>query len=193
VHWHTHLLERVAVILLSLTLGAVHAGLMGESGRSPRRLGARLYGLSVVVFLLATVLFGPNLHPFLNGIYIGHQARELLTHSLVTLPLSFGAGLLVLRNLSGARAAVHPHGSLARVPPTAWLAGLGAVLMGVYLAVGFFATAAYGRGQTNSMVALVLVHFYEHGLTFVFTPLWTAFLCAWLATKSDGSSGAATA
>jgi hypothetical protein len=180
-HWDTHLLSRFALMLAALSLAGGHAALTGASARANEgETGRRLQTVSIGGFLLATLLFGPNLKPFLDGIHIGHQARELFTHLLVTLPLSVGAGLLALQAVSYRRPRMAPHFSIRSVPRVSWAASAGVVLIGLYLTVGFLVTAAYGRGQSSNPVALVLVHFFEHGLSYLFTPLWTAFLCAWL-------------
>ena len=184
-HWHTHSLERIALMMLALTLAAGHAVLTRRDPSVRRAPGVRVYRWAIGIFLLATLVFRPTLHSLVDSIHIGHQARELFTHSLVTLLASFGAGLLVLRSLTGAPGIANQRAMLSHIPRSAWLATLGAVLIGLYLAVGFFATASYGRGQSTSMVSLVLVHFYEHLLTFISTPPWTAFLCAWLAPRLE--------
>jgi hypothetical protein len=182
-HWDTHLLSRLALMLVALTLAGFHAALTGAAGRpAVGAIGRRLFRVNLIAFLALTLVFGPNLDPFLDGIHIGHQARELFTHVLVTLPLSIGAGLWALQHLTRQRPMAQAF-SLRSVPRESWAALLGAVLIGLYLTVGFLVTAAYGRGQSSNPVALVLVHFFEHGLSYLFTPLWTASLCAWLATK----------
>jgi hypothetical protein len=190
-HWDTHLLSRFALMLAALTLAGGHAALTGARVRSSEGgTGRRLHRVSIGGFVLTTLVFGPNLKPVLDGIHIGHQARELFTHLLVTLPLSLGAGLLALKAVTHRQARMAPHFSIRSVPRVSWAAGAGVVLIGLYLTVGFLVTAAYGRGQSSNPVALVLVHFFEHGLSYLFTPLWTAFLCAWLVTSA--SSGPST-
>jgi hypothetical protein len=184
-HWDTHLLSRFGLLLVALFLAGFHAALTGAAERPTREIGRRLYRVNVVVFLAATLVFGPNLNPFLDGIHIGHQARELFTHLLVTLPLSVWAGLGAFQYLTRRQPRMTKSFSLGSVPRVSWAALLGAVLIGLYLTIGFLVTAAYGRGQSSNPVALVLVHFFEHGLSYLFTPLWTAFLCAWSATKAD--------
>ena len=183
-HWDTHLLSRFALMLAAALLVGAHAALAGESAGEHERapVGARLYRASLTAFLIGTVLLVPNVRPFVDAVHIGHQARELFTHLLVTLPLSYGAGLLVLQALGGTRSETKRPASLRSVPAHTYVAGAGLVLIGIYLTVGFLMTKAYGEGQSNSFVSLVLVHFFEHLLTYLFTPLWTMFLCAWMVT-----------
>jgi hypothetical protein len=185
-HWHTHSLERIALMLLALTVAAAHVVLTRRDPTVRRAAGVRVYRWAIGIFLVATLALLPTLDTFVDSVHIGHQARELFTHSLVTLLASFGAGLLVLRYLTGEHVGASRRASLSRIPKSAWLATLGVALVGVYLTVGFFLTASYGRGQSTSMVSLVLVHFYEHLLTFISTPVWTAFLVAWFAPKLEG-------
>jgi hypothetical protein len=184
-HWDSHLLSRGALILSALAVGGVHAALAGAASNS-RQIGIRSFTISAAVFVAVTVLLGPNLRPFLDAVLIGHQARELATHLLVTLPLSFGVGLFVVRSRfgKGDRAGGTKTFSFGAVPSASWMAIAGVGVIGVYLTAGFLITAAYGQGQSSNMTSLVLVHFFEHGLSYVFTPLWVALLCAWMGGSS---------
>ena len=49
---------------------------------------------------LLTLLFGVQVQTFTSARYIGHQAREILTHGLITLPLT----IAVLRRAAEAQA-----------------------------------------------------------------------------------------
>ena len=184
-HWDTHLLSRFALMLAAALLVGTHAALTGETAGEHERapVGARLYRASLIAFFIGTVLLVPNVRPFVDTVHLGHQARELFTHLLVTVPVSYGAGLLVLRSLGGTRSETTTSASMGPVPAHTYAAGVGLALIGIYLTVGFLMTQAYGHGQSNSVVSLVLVHFFEHGLTYLFTPLWTIFLCAWMADR----------
>ncbi len=181
-HWDTHLLSRFALLLAAALLVGLHAGLVGgiDGSREGTQAGTRLYRTSLMLFFVGTLLLVPNFRPFTDAVHIGHQARELFTHLLVTLPLSYGAGLLVLRMLGGIQPSTMRPMWLRSVPGSSWVAGAGVVVIGAYLTVGFLITSAYGQGQSNSVVALVLVHFFEHAPTYLFTPAWTIFLCAWM-------------
>jgi hypothetical protein len=182
-HWDSHLLSRAALILAAIAVGGFHAALKGQS-KPFSSVGTRVYAISVATFVLITIFLGPNLMPVLDPIHIGHQARELATHLFVTLPVSFGLGLLAIRYQAGQQNSGASSLSTAAIPGVFWMGALGVIVIGAYLTVGFLLTEAHGLGQSNSLVALVLVHFFEHLLTYLFTPLWVIFLCAWLGTSA---------
>lgn len=182
-HWDSHLLSRAALMVAALTVGGLHGALAGRQDSPRQKVGRRAFIVAVAIFLLITVFLGPNPMPFIDAVLIGHQARELATHLVVTLPLSFGAGLFALRYQSRQEGVVPAAFSLRAVPAVSWIGLALVTLIGGFLTVGFFATAAYGQGQSSNLVSLVFVHFFEHGLSYVFTPLWVALLCAWLAKE----------
>ena len=164
------------MIISALAVGGVHAALIGQShSRSILRTG---FTYAVVLFAAITLLLGPNLRPFLDTVLIGHQARELATHLVITLPLGYGVGLIVVRSRFG-----EPEtggAGLAAIPKASWGA-IGAVgIIGLFLTVGFLVTEAHGHGQSSNMTSLVLVHVFEHLLTYIFTPLLVAVFCATL-------------
>jgi hypothetical protein len=172
-HWRYHLLERLAGMLLAFaTLGLHRRFMENHEGNAGGRLLARPFATILALFTLASLVFGLNAKPFTDAVYLGHQARELFTHGLVTLPLAIGTCLAAIAP-PDAPSAWAPEPKEPRMG-VIYLAGVTAVLIGAYLAAGTVATGASSQAQTSDLVAVVFVHFFEHTLTYVLVPL-TAF------------------
>ena len=101
-HWRYHLLSRLALLMLAIGVAGILRLLVGGEGRAIARTGPALVASSLVAFTALTILFaaGPRslLAPFRDPVYIGHQAREIFTHVLVTLPAAWGFCLLLARH-----------------------------------------------------------------------------------------------
>lgn len=170
-HWRYHLLERLAIMLLSLAAAGLIAAASPWSGAAlhqPDPKALRLFKGILLTFAVLTLLFVPSMESFTNPQFIGHQARELLTHALVTFPLGLAACLCWVtpaygRQWKTPRAPRHVIGS-----------AVGAVLLGGYLAAAGVATGARSAGQTSNLMALVFPHFFEHSLTYLLTPFVAA-------------------
>jgi hypothetical protein len=169
-HWRFHLLSTIwfctaAPLLAGITVGA--RGLTASSGESRRLLIAAWTWFSVL-----TLVFGPGIEPFISQRYIGHQAREILTHGLVTLPLVFAGGVLAgrARAPSGARRGA----TLPRL--LAWVAVIG---IPGFLAIAFSSTNLESSAQLESGLAgVVAAHVFEHTLDFVLVLVMTMALVA---------------
>jgi hypothetical protein len=161
-HWRYHLLSRLALILLAFVL----TGLLAGSGDRPRQVSDRrvpLFGVALGAFGLLTAGFGMTTEPFVDPVYIGHQARELFTHTLITVPIGLAACLACVawENTTDRRPFAGVGGLLVVV------AGSLSVACGAYLALGVVVTDAVAKGQTASVSALLFPHFFEHTLTYV--------------------------
>jgi hypothetical protein len=174
-HWRYHLLSRSALMLSSLGL----AGLMvlfsqGRTGQGDRT-GLQVFGWVLVLFVLISLVFAPDLDPLRDPVFLGHQIREVFTHGLVTLPFAWGVCLLLAR--------VERLGSTAdrRVGTGwTWLAGLAGIVLGLYLLVGALSTSAASHGQTRNLSMLIFPHFFEHSFTYVVVSGSTVFVFQWL-------------
>jgi hypothetical protein len=166
-HWRYHLLAQVALMALPLVL----LGALAFAHRRPfcsAAVGAnRTLGASWALLAGLTLAFGITLDPFVDARYLGHAARELFTHSLVTVPLAVAA-CLSLAHRSDERALA------------ARLLCLGAVAVwaipALYLATGVVVTASYTHAQTSDPVQIVAGHFFEHGLSYLVVPAHAAVL-----------------
>jgi hypothetical protein len=177
-HWRYHLLSSTACMLLALGLAAtVGAGVSRRPGLSGR--GSLLTVAAWILFAGLTLVFGVNRSPFADAVYLGHQARELATHAIVTVPLGLG---LCLR-LAATRP-LDPRRMLAGLLSPAVLGpALLAIAIGVYLAAGVMMTGAVDQGQTSSLSALIFPHFFEHTLTYLVVGLISPAAYLW-ATRS---------
>ena len=187
-HWRYHLLSRLALMLAAVGLAGLLCLFSGMATGPAQRAGVRVVLIALALFAAGTVLFahspGGLVLPFVDPIYIGHQAREVFTHLLTTLPLAFGIGLLWLR------APAAGAGSLA--PATPFLirslgAGVSAALIGLYLAAVAVGSDASSQGQTDDVFMLIFPHFFEHSFSFWVTPAVAALTYAVAARRSVGA------
>lgn len=170
-HWRYHLLAQAALMLAALALAGLH-----RAWRERRfvPLGdTSLYRAALFLFLVLTLVFRPTLEPFFDALFLGHQARELATHALITLPLALGVSLWVVERQGGKLVFGTGLSSFKPVRGAALLA----LLIGVWIAVGALATGAAGEGQTSSLTALLAGHVFEHAFGYAVAPLTAATLC----------------
>jgi hypothetical protein len=173
-HWRYHLLAQAALMLAALALAGLH-----RAWRERRfvPLGdTSLYRAALFLFLVLTLVFRPTLEPFLDALFLGHQARELATHALITLPLAMAISLWVVER-RGERLAWGPGSSYKAVRGAALLA----LLLAAWLAAGVLVTGAAGEAQSSSLVALLAGHVFEHSFGYAITTLTAATLSARLA------------
>jgi hypothetical protein len=158
-HWRFHFLSTIWFALaVPVSAWVGYRFLGGPTPGEFRR--SRTWRVAWLYFLALTVVFGLSLEPILDPRFIGHQAREILTHALTTLPLGLGL-LAAVHRLAGVQCASRPGRW-----PTAALAGV--MLIPAYLGIAVFATDAMATGQTErGLAAVVAAHFFEHVLDFV--------------------------
>jgi hypothetical protein len=90
-HWPFHLLSTVGYFLAAIIVATLlHYWIHGSLPPHRRTERSLWIGGTIAAMLVMTTLLGLTTAPFLDPRYIGHQARELLTHISITLPLSFG-------------------------------------------------------------------------------------------------------
>lgn len=172
-HWRYHLIERFAEV----TLAFFAAGLLWL--RDGRPSGAKppdvsLYAVALAVFAAATMVFGVDALPFRDPVYLGHQLRELLTHTLVTLPLALGLCFVLARRFS------RPMVERSSFP--LWPIGAaGAVAFAAYAYVlaGAVLLKAQTYGQKKALAELVFPHFFEHSLGYLFVCALAGLLYLW--------------
>jgi hypothetical protein len=177
-HWRYHLLERLAQILLAPAVVCLVWLLRGRPTLGARA-APRLFLYALGIFGLLTAAFGWTAEPFRDPAYLGHQLRELFTHTLVTLPLSIGVCL----GLSRAPAA-GAHSPDRPLWPYA-VSGLAAVACGAFLLAASVMSDAQSHGQARGLAALLLPHFGEHALGYVMTPALAGAAYLGFGSKSD--------
>ncbi len=150
-HWRYHLLSHVALMLLPCVL--VSAGKRGQRNN--------VLIAAWVLFAALTMVFGVDGAPFTDARYLGHQARELFTHTLVTIPMAIamvGRGTFVV--------------TWTKLPKAATAAFL---FLSAYLAAGVLLTRSHQVAQSSDWVEVVCGHFIEHTLSYVVVPAHAVF------------------
>lgn len=89
-HWQYHLLHLAFIFLASLGVAKLLRIFSRHRSVIPRHMGRLLITVSLLSFIVLTLILGLNLRPFQDPLYLGHQFREIVTHGSLTLSLSFG-------------------------------------------------------------------------------------------------------
>ncbi len=179
-HWRYHLLERLALMLVVIGIAGLLRFFVDGGRDATGRAGMIMAAGTVGIYLLLTVVFahGPLslLQPFRDPQYLGHQARELFTHALVTVPLGWGACMLMLckARTSAPSATLSWPSSVSAIVMVAILTGALGVLMGGFVGIAALRSDAASYGQTKDLAMLIFPHFFEHSFTYVVVPLVAA-------------------
>ena len=179
-HWRYHLLERLSLILIVMAIGALFGVITRGPGCTEARAGLIVGAMTVAVYLALTIAFahGPlsMLQPFVDPQYLGHQAREIMTHALVTVPLGWGGAMLLVR-ITGTvpLRASRQNSSVSALVLTAILGGVLGVAMIGYVAYAALHANAMSHAQSTSLATLIFPHYFEHALTYLVVP-WTGAL-----------------
>jgi hypothetical protein len=123
---------------------------------------SRGWTLAAWGFVLAlTLAFGLSTEVFADVQYAGHQAREVLAHGLVTLPLGLGLLLLLGRPDRGEPGAGVP-----------WLYAALTIAVPAFLAAVALSGDVMEAGQSeHGLAAMVAAHTFEHTLDLLFIVL----------------------
>ncbi|MBA3559995.1 MAG: hypothetical protein H0W30_15515 [Gemmatimonadaceae bacterium] len=167
-HWLSSLWFAAAAIVAVRILAWLHAS-DATGAVTPRGI----WWIAGGYFIGLTLIFGLSREIFLDPRYVGHQAREILTHGPVTLPLTIGALYVVVSRLGYARGGMQK--SVAPFLSRDWLAIAALVLslaIPLGLALGTLFGNALATGQRDhGLAAMVAAHFFEHLLDYVLTLL----------------------
>ncbi|MEX2529308.1 MAG: hypothetical protein WD960_00920 [Gemmatimonadota bacterium] len=182
-HWRYHWLSTLwfgaaaglAPLLLNRLLGARALRLHGT-------FLAAAWGYSI----LLTLVFGLSEEVFRDIRYVGHQAREIMTHGPTTLLL--GMGILLAAGGSEKR------GNLQAFNPPRWMtagfAGL-VLLIPVYLAGLSLTGDVMEHGQTaEGLAAMVAAHYFEHSLDYILALLLLVSGLALVSLRSVSATAA---
>lgn len=182
-HWRYHLLASLSLMLLAFGGAGLLRFIAGSGTAADAARGAKLVAGAVGALAVGTLVFAHSLEgmmePFADPIFIGHEARELFTHALATLPIAFGAGILSARTpLPASDAAGRAAGRRS------WIVAIAAgVLVGVYLCGLALTLDSASSGQTDDLAMLIAPHFFEHAQTYVVVTL-VALITHRLAARS---------
>ena len=183
-HWRYHLLERIAMILVSLGFAGMLRILGNGQYAGNERLGIAIVAGSIGIYIALTIVFSRGYlffelkQPFRDPRYLGHQAREVLTHALVTVPIAWGVCMLMLSNWKTTLQAK----STSRTSPMSitiagtMIAGVAGILLATYVCVAALMAGAVSHGQTTDPVTLIFPHFFEHSFTYLVVPMVAALV-----------------
>jgi hypothetical protein len=135
-HWHYHFLSQAALMLLPLAFVLIKYN--------------RVLLSAWVVFAALTIVFGISIDSFIDPRYLGHQARELFTHTLVTIPLAVAI-------IASPRTSFKFNPKLFSI----------FVLLSAYLAAGVLLTGARHHTQSSDWTAVICTHFFEHTFSYL--------------------------
>ena len=166
-HWRFHFLSTIWFCVAAPLLAGITTGASGPVRNDD---ATRRWFVATWLYVgVLTLLFGVTAEPFTSARYIGHQAREILTHGILTLPLVFAGCLLWYRASPGK--AVSPRWMTT---VASWLVVAGIPL---FLVVAFSGASIEGTAQLDSgLSGIVAAHVFEHLLDYAFVALLTLAL-----------------
>jgi len=159
-HWQYHLLSQLALMLLP--------AYVAQFGNL-RPIASRPFTLiiSLAIFAILTVIFGLSSAPFTDARFLGHQARELFTHALITVPLAIGCCLSIPRG-EAPTSAPKPE-----IWPTVAIAT--GIILAAYLGFGIVLTRSQHLAQTNDWIKVICGHFFEHTISYLVVTVHSVF------------------
>lgn len=161
-HWRYHWLS---TLWFGAAVGAVGSIAARLTRDSLLRASAAWERVAWGYFVVLTIVFGVSTDVFTDPRYVGHQAREILTHGPVTALLGLGA-LAVARRWLGLR------DDRRGQPSQPWLRLVVAIAIPAYLSVSALGGDVLAAGQTeHGLAAMVAAHWFEHGLDYLIVPL----------------------
>lgn len=140
-HWRYHWLSQIALMLLPLAF-------LPEAFKQRAN---PVLAASWAVFAVLTAAFGISTGSFVDPRNLGHEARELFTHALVTIPIAM---------------AVVGTGELG----FHWKPAAAAGFIGAYVAAGVLITGAQQHAQSADWTSVICVHFFEHAFSYLVVP-----------------------
>lgn len=165
-HWHYHWLSTLWFAFaapLLVRLGALWGGVAPRSDRTRHR---RSWVAAWFYFGGMSLVFGFSDAIAIDPLYIGHQAREIATHTLVTLPMALAIAAWIDRG----HASVESGPRLT--PGFQWRELAAVAAIAIYLGIATLAdnVVAVGQGK-GDLASMIAAHFFEHSLDYVFVGL----------------------
>jgi cytochrome bd-type quinol oxidase subunit 2 len=162
-HWRYHWLS---TLWFGTTVTAA-PWLLQRFGVTPALRRSRNFTRAAWAYFAAlTMVFGVSAAVFVDPQYAGHQAREILTHALITLPL--GIALLLRAADRGERRAPRLDG---------WTALALALVVAIPVLLGAVALSGgvmeHGQAE-HGLGAMVAAHYFEHTLDYLLVLLLLA-------------------
>lgn len=196
-HWPFHLLSTIGYFLAAIIVATLlHYGIHGTPPPRCPTVRSQWIGGTIVAMFVMTLLLGLTTAPFLDPRYIGHQARELLTHLSITLPLSFGVLLRETHTTSGLMIKqIHRGGWIGQRPikkvvPSRrisydLIAAAAVLFLGLlFLVGGTLLTGAVDHARPGTpLSSLVAAHLFEHTVDYLLVVCLV--LTTWRATATQ--------
>jgi len=164
-HWRYHLLSRLSLMLVSLGFAGLLILVEKNSHGKGDKSGLTSFAVILIVYATISLVFMPDSDPFMDPVFLGHQIRELFTHALVTLPISWGVCMLLARDEPAPVESTRQTG--IGIP---LFAGLSGSVIGIYILVAALSKSAASHGQAESFSMLLFPHFFEHSFTYLVVP-----------------------
>lgn len=186
-HWRFHFLSSLWIGLAApLLVRGLYAGWGPRQvhlGNTERAVIAIAWGY----FCLLTIVFGLSTQVLWDPRYIGHQAREILTHGPVTCLLAIGTLDAAARWMSvPPREPPAPSHTLQRARVAEWLRLLLVLLIPGYLAIASPWGAVMGAGQPEGgLAAMLAAHVFEHILDYLLVGLLVVGGYGWLLSRAS--------
>jgi hypothetical protein len=163
-HWRFHWLSTLWFGVATVVV-ARWGGVLGSPAPRSRRFRRGLRRAAWLYFIGLTLIFGLSDDVLFDPRYIGHQAREILTLTLVTLPIALGSIAVAGRYRGQVRGRV-------RVGALGVLEIATLLLIPFYLARAVLFDDVLSAGQTDQgLAAMLAAHFFEHVLDYAFVTL----------------------
>jgi hypothetical protein len=162
-HWQYHLLAQLALMLFPAFLYVGQVGNLPPIANRPFVLISAL-----LLFAILTIIFGLSSAPFTDARFLGHQARELFTHALITVPLAIGCCLSIPRKEPTTESASKPG-----IWPA--VAIVTCIILAAYLGFGIVLTRSEHLAQTNDWVKVICGHFFEHTISYLVVTVHSVF------------------
>lgn len=180
-HWRYHWLSTIWFgVAVSHLAAIISGGRSDNAGNRIKKYAPWLY------LLLLSGIFGISGRIFLDVRYAGHQAREIMTHGLITLMI--GLALIMVPRSSGGitswKAIFYAADRTSRLR-MALVAGVP-----LYLAVIALSGDVMSEGQSKlGPSAMIGAHFFEHVLDYLLVILLAVPMSGWLDAINEGKAG----
>ena len=174
-HWRAHFLSCCVYFCAAIVAAAlVGRALDGSYARPRPRRRRRWIGGTLATLALLTLASAPSTDIIADPRVIGHQAREAVTHVLISLPVSLG---VLLAFTAAAPAVATSHRPSHDVMLAFALGAAVALFLGIATLLSGAIAAARPGAPASSLVA---AHALEHSLDYV----WLALVSACLARSA---------
>lgn len=165
-HWQYHLLSQVALMSLPVfvTIACSRARFRFVCQNHDRKGESSLLLSAWALFAILTMIFGVSSASFTDARFLGHQARELFTHALVTVPLAIGCCLAMPRTESNSKPGIWPIAAMVVF-----------ILLALYLGFGIVLTRSPRLAQSNDWIKVICGHFFEHTISYLVVTVHSVF------------------